>query len=69
VTSSMRTPGAEVVRGGWGRSLVGGSRSEPFSAARAAVLVCCTAFGNQTATRRVFMMANGWQAGHGAAPL
>jgi hypothetical protein len=41
----MRTPGGKVVRGPWGRSLVGSSLSGPFPAADVAVLVCCTALG------------------------
>src|SRR5215468_2352217 len=41
----MRTLGAEVDRGRWGRSLVGGSRPEAFPAVRVAVFVCCTAPG------------------------
>ena len=39
---SMRTPGSEVARGRWGRSLVGSSLSEAFPVSRVAVLVCCT---------------------------
>ena len=45
LSTSMRTLGAEVARGRWGRSLVGGSRPEAFPAVRVAVLVCCTALG------------------------
>jgi hypothetical protein len=39
----MRTLGGEVVGGRWGRSLVGGSLSEAFWAARVAVFLCCLA--------------------------
>ena len=42
LTPSVRTPGAEVVRGRWGRSLFGGSLSESLGAAGVAVLLCCT---------------------------
>jgi hypothetical protein len=45
LTPSMRTLGAEVVRGRWGRSAVAGSLSKPFAVGHVAVLVCCTAFG------------------------
>src|SRR5712671_3193397 len=38
---SMRTPGGEVIRGRWGRSLSDGSLSESFSSDRVAVLPCC----------------------------
>ena len=43
LTPSMRTPGAEVAGGRWGRSLSGGSLSWSFSVDGVAVLVCCTA--------------------------
>jgi hypothetical protein len=45
VTLSMRTPGTEVFRGRWGRSLSAGSLSEAFAADGVAVLLCCTALG------------------------
>jgi hypothetical protein len=43
---SMRTPGAEVVRGRWRRSVVGRSRMEPLAAGGVAVLARCTASGS-----------------------
>ena len=45
LTLAMRTPGGEVTRGRWRRSLSGGGLSESFSADGVAVLVCCTASG------------------------
>jgi hypothetical protein len=45
VISWMRTHGSEVARGRWGRSLVGGVRSEAFPGARVAVFACCAACG------------------------
>jgi hypothetical protein len=41
----MRTLGAEVVRGRWGWSAVGGRLTKPFVVGGVAVLVCCTALG------------------------
>jgi len=43
LTPSMRTPGAKVARGRWGRSPFGGSLSEAFAVDDVAVLLCCTA--------------------------
>jgi hypothetical protein len=45
LTPSMRTLGAEVVRGRWGRSPVGGGFSEAFAADGVAVLLRCTRVG------------------------
>ncbi len=46
----MRTPGATVVRGRWGRSLSGGSLSESFSVDGVAVFLCCTTLGRTVST-------------------
>src|SRR5713101_8264265 len=42
---SMRTPGGEVIRGRWGRSLFDSGLSEAFPADCVAVLLCCTVLG------------------------
>src|SRR5215813_10912379 len=42
LSTSVRTLGAEVVRGRWSRSLVADSLSEPFPVDGVAVFVCCT---------------------------
>src|ERR1019366_10471909 len=41
----MRTLGSEVVRGRWGRSSTGRSRTKSLRADDVAVHVCCTTFG------------------------
>jgi hypothetical protein len=41
----MRTPGGEVIRGRWGRSLFDSGLSEAFPADCVAVLLCCTVLG------------------------
>ena len=45
VIPSMRTPGAEVVRGRWRWSVIGRSLMEPFAVGGVAVLAHCTASG------------------------
>ncbi len=46
VCPSMRTPGAEVVRGRWRRSAIGGSLVESLAVVEVAVFECCTASGS-----------------------
>ena len=43
LTSSMRTPGGEVVGGRWGRSVIDRRPSRPFAVDGVAVFECCTA--------------------------
>jgi hypothetical protein len=49
----MRTPGAEVVRGRWRRSVVGRSSMEPLEVGGVAVLVRCMASGPAGETTRL----------------
>src|SRR5262249_5075274 len=53
LTTSMRTPGGEVVDGRWGKSATDGCLSDPLAAHDVAVLRCCTAVALVFRCRRV----------------